>query len=402
MIIANPIYAVVFKYMMEDNRVARKFISVIIGEEVTELDFANREVAVETDAGEPSQKEEESALEISGGDAASDGSLEAQSKKGKLIIFKLLRLDFVAKIRTPEGYKSVIIEMQKTSNLTDIMRFRRYVGSQYRSMENSYEDASGRTHAREIYCIFFLGDGLQIKDVPVLVVSNTVHDHATGERLEVRNEFISCLHHRSWIIQIPCIPKRRRNDLEILLGIFDPEKVFDNNHLLDINDEDFPEEYRPIIRRLASAVKVSNMLASMEFEDDLLMRDRDKDCIIKEHEKAFAREHEEKEKALAEVEKERAEKDRERAEKDRERAEKDRERAENEKARAEIEKERVEKEKERVEKEKERAEKEKARAENEKARAEIDRERTEKEKERAGKEKALAEIAELKRLLANQ
>jgi hypothetical protein len=284
MIIANPIYDVVFKYMMEDNRVARKFISVIIGEEVTELDIA-------------------------AGEATPEDSLEEQSKRGKAIALRLLRLDFVAKIRTVEGYKTVIIEMQKTSDLTDIMRFRQYIGAQYGSGGNSYEDESGTTHAREIYCIFFLGDGLKIKDVPVLVVSNTVHDHATGERLEVQNEFIGCLHHKSWIIQIPYIPKRRRNDLEILLGIFDREKVFDNNHLLDINDEDFPEEFRPIIRRLASALKDSNMLANMEFEDNLLLRDHNKDCIIKKQEKAIAQERAEKEKARAEVEKERAEKE---------------------------------------------------------------------------------------------
>jgi hypothetical protein len=34
MYIANPIYDVVFKYLMEDNKVTKQFISVIIGEEV--------------------------------------------------------------------------------------------------------------------------------------------------------------------------------------------------------------------------------------------------------------------------------------------------------------------------------------------------------------------------------
>jgi predicted transposase YdaD len=34
--IANPIYDVVFRYMMEDNRVARLFLSAVLGEEVDE------------------------------------------------------------------------------------------------------------------------------------------------------------------------------------------------------------------------------------------------------------------------------------------------------------------------------------------------------------------------------
>ena len=35
--IANPIYDVVFKYMMEDNTVAKLLVSSIIGEEVVSL-----------------------------------------------------------------------------------------------------------------------------------------------------------------------------------------------------------------------------------------------------------------------------------------------------------------------------------------------------------------------------
>jgi hypothetical protein len=317
--------------MMEDNKAAKKFISVVIGEEVIELDFADRE-------------------------ATAEGIRKEKPAKGKVIApketvaVKLLRLDFVAKIRIAEGYKTVIIEMQKSSIPSNIMRFRQYIGVQYRRKENSYIDKSGKVHAHEIYCIFFLGDGLNIKDVPVLVVSNVVHDYATGEQFDVQHEFIRSIHHKSWIIQIPYIPQRRRNDLEKLLGIFDQKKIFDNAHLLDIQNEDFPDEFRPIIRRLEAAWQDSQVMANMDLEDDYLFDiqtiERQKDYIINE-------ERAEKEKALAEKEKERAEK---------------------EKALAEVEKECAEKEKERAEKEKERAE----------------------------KEKALAEIVELKRRLANQ
>ena len=38
MYIANPIYDVVFKYMLEDNKVAKLFISAIIGEDIAELE----------------------------------------------------------------------------------------------------------------------------------------------------------------------------------------------------------------------------------------------------------------------------------------------------------------------------------------------------------------------------
>ncbi|MDR3197898.1 MAG: hypothetical protein LBU34_08535, partial [Planctomycetaceae bacterium] len=43
MYIANPIYDVVFKFMLEDEEVAKSFLSAIIEEEVLELHFATRE-----------------------------------------------------------------------------------------------------------------------------------------------------------------------------------------------------------------------------------------------------------------------------------------------------------------------------------------------------------------------
>ncbi|MDR0565762.1 MAG: hypothetical protein LBG47_01790, partial [Prevotellaceae bacterium] len=59
--IANPTYDVVFRFMMEDERVAKSFISAIIEEEVVELDFAAQEHTVripKTQAAQEAQKED--------------------------------------------------------------------------------------------------------------------------------------------------------------------------------------------------------------------------------------------------------------------------------------------------------------------------------------------------------
>ncbi len=37
--IANPIYDVIFKYLMEDNEIAALIISTITGEDIVELEF---------------------------------------------------------------------------------------------------------------------------------------------------------------------------------------------------------------------------------------------------------------------------------------------------------------------------------------------------------------------------
>ena len=48
MIIANPIYDVVFKYLLEDAEIARDLLSTILGEEVVQLEFKPQETSTES------------------------------------------------------------------------------------------------------------------------------------------------------------------------------------------------------------------------------------------------------------------------------------------------------------------------------------------------------------------
>ncbi len=272
MLIANPIYDVVFKFMMEDLKVAKTFVSAIIGEKVTKLDFCPQEYTV-------------------------------KYKEGSLTV---VRMDFLARVKTEDGYKAVIIEMQKASLATDIKRFRLYLGSQYQSPHNVYKDENKVEHTRPIYCIFFLGDGLDVEGVPVITVTNTVRDRATGRELKLRNDFIESLHHRSWIVQIPDLKMHRRNDLEKLLSIFDQSNIAYNNHILNVSEEDFPKEYRYIIRRLRQAAE-SKEIADQMIAEDMLISDfqnlermiASKNEILEKKEKTI----EEKEKTIEEKEK---------------------------------------------------------------------------------------------------
>ncbi len=47
--IANPIYDVIFKYLMEDNEIASLIISTITNEDIVELEFLPQERTVEID-----------------------------------------------------------------------------------------------------------------------------------------------------------------------------------------------------------------------------------------------------------------------------------------------------------------------------------------------------------------
>jgi hypothetical protein len=247
--------------MMEDEKVARSFLSAIIGEEVVELDFASGEHTVRR--GAPEKKVRKKA-------------------EGEELCLTVCRYDFTARIATAGGgFRTVLIELQKAKLASDIMRFRRYLGRHYQNPANTYGKKNERK-ARQIYCIFLLGHDIGIPDRPVIQVDYKSTDVTTQEDMSVANEFIRSLHHRSWIVQIGQLRQRRRNDLEKLLSIFDQENRTKNHYILNVNEEDFPELYRPIIRRLRMASESEDIQIEMEMEDDYLAELQDKERFIDE------------------------------------------------------------------------------------------------------------------------
>jgi hypothetical protein len=87
--IANPIYDIVFKYMMEDNEVAKLLLSSIIGSEVTYLDPRPQDYTA------------------------------TKSSSGDIYVY---RLDFAARIKTAEGSKLVLKKKKKATYMDDVMR----------------------------------------------------------------------------------------------------------------------------------------------------------------------------------------------------------------------------------------------------------------------------------------
>ena len=250
--IANPIYDVVFKYMLEDNRVAKLFLSAIIGEDIMELDFSAQEHTVDV---KPTENKERAPLTV-------------------------CHFDFSAKIKTEAGLKTVIIELQKAKFLSDLMRFRRYLGVHYQNSDNIYGDKQDK--ARQIYCIYFLDYGMDLPPRPVLKVNYKVEDAYTGDEFPASGEFVSGLHHRSWIVQIRQLKRHRRNDLEKLLSVFDQSNVTSMQHILDVDDESFPEKYREIMRRLRKAMEDPKKRKEMEIEDDIIRELQDKERVIED------------------------------------------------------------------------------------------------------------------------
>ena len=271
--IANPIYDTVFKYMMSDSRVAKSLLSAIIGERIVELEFTSTEYTLKT-------------------------GIEKRQIDRTFEQITVCRFDFAAKIETSTGeYKTIIIELQKAKFAADIMRFRRYLGLMYQSAENTYDEH--RVKARQIYCIYFLNYEVGLSDSPVIKVDHKVSDLTTGEELDNRNEFIESLNHKTWIVQVRQLKERRRNELENLLSIFDQHNVCNDKHILNVDENQFSEEYRHIIRKLREACESQKVRGEMQMEDDYISELLMKDEIIAEQDKAI----EEKDKAIEEKDK---------------------------------------------------------------------------------------------------
>ncbi len=66
--------------------------------------------------------------------------------------------------------------------------------------------------------------------------------------------------------------------MEKLLSVFDQGNISEDHHILNISKEDYPEGYRPLIRRLQRAIEEPKIRKTMDVEDEVL---EEKDRIIK-------------------------------------------------------------------------------------------------------------------------
>jgi hypothetical protein len=256
--------------MLEDETVAKSFLSAIIGEEVVSLDFSAQERTVRRPKDSSNQ--------------------ENQKEEKEEMFFTVCRFDFSAQIATPGGgFKTVQIELQKAKLASDIMRFRRYLGLHYQNPSNTCVEGEGKDKgekkARQIYCIFLLGYDIGYAKEPVIQVDYSTKSLTTKENLDKNNEFIQSLHHHSWIVQINQLRRDNRNDLDKLLSIFDQENRTKNEHILNVNEDDFPETYRPIIRRLRMASESEDIQIEMEMEDDYMKELQDKERLLAQKDK---------------------------------------------------------------------------------------------------------------------
>lgn len=237
MIIANPIYDVIFKYLLEDIEITREFLSVILEEEIQSLELKPQEATNETWNG----------------------------------IF-IIRFDFKAIIHKKDGSKQkVLIELQKAKKAFDVMRFRRYLSDNYRK-EDDLINQMGENYKKPlpIVTIFILGFSLDNIPSAVVKINREYTDVVTKEVLNIKDDFIELLTHDAYIIQVKRLGLQVRSKLESVLQIFSPEYQSNSDkHQLFFQGDFDNSLVKKMVDRLGRAVVNDHIRDMMDVEDEL-------------------------------------------------------------------------------------------------------------------------------------
>ncbi len=195
MVIANPIYDVVFKRMMENEKVAKFFIGTLLEQTIEAIEVKPQEFTYTN--------------ELAG--------------------VSIFRLDFIATIKNAAGeYKKVLIEIQKAKNQLDLMRFRRYLAEQYKKEDLVNEEKT----ILPITTIYILGFTLPDIESPCIKVNRIYQDMVHKTVIEKKSDFVEKLTHDSFVVQVHRITNRYQTRLDKLLSVFEQAHFTDDTKII--------------------------------------------------------------------------------------------------------------------------------------------------------------------------
>ena len=255
--VANPIYDSVFKYIMEDERIAKTMLSALLKKEVVKVTVRPHEYSNTT--------------------------------RDTLSMF---RIDFAATVREREGDvikdRVVLIELQKTWLNTETLRFRQYLGAQY-SNKNNIREANDKGFAYPMVAVYLLGHRVGNIKEPIVYVNHDVFDY-NGNIVADGNEepFVESLTHNSIIVQIPLLHGNVNNRLEKVLSVFDQTLVEgDTQQVLKIDEDKYADDNDMlyVLHKLTAAAANSEMRQDMNVEDEYYQAIEDRDTAIMQRDK---------------------------------------------------------------------------------------------------------------------
>lgn len=274
--IANPIYDSVFKYLMEDERIAKTLLSALLKKEVVAVEMRRNEYT-----------------------------------NGVRDNISMFRIDFGAHVKEADGtIHLVLIELQKTWLETETLRFRQYLGAQYSNPENVPSENNKDGYAIPMVAIYLLGHRVGDINVPVLYVKHKAYDYDGNVVTDgIPDPFVESLIHDSIIVQIPLLHGQVNNRLEKVLSVFDQsQKNGSDRHVLNVNDTPFDDDddMQYLLRRLLMAAANAQLRQEMNVEDEYFKALEDRDTALMMKDKKLAEQAEQLEQNKAELEQNKA------------------------------------------------------------------------------------------------
>ena len=249
--VANPLYDAVFKYLMEDDRIAKTILAALLKKKVIDVKIRRNEYANLT-------------------------------RRESISMF---RIDFAATVLDGDNKPHLmLIELQKTWLPTETLRFRRYLALQYNNEENMLKEEHEK-YAIPMVAIYLLGHCVGKIEEPVIYVNHHAYNY-DGKKVEegIPDPFVESLQHDSIIVQIPLLHGRVNNRLEKVLCLFDQTNVADNKKVIKVDDKQFEgdNDMEYIVRRLQSAAADPDMRYQMNAEDEFFKELEARDSLIME------------------------------------------------------------------------------------------------------------------------
>jgi hypothetical protein len=205
------------------------------------------------------------------------------------------------------------------------MRFRTYLGEQYKRLDTIETKKGKKEKALPIVCIFILGFTISKIDSKALRVNRTYTDIIDKKEFNTKSKFIESLTHDGYFVQVPRITGNLSTTLEQMLSLFEQQNFKDDkNTIKDYSykvENEIIKEMLSILQYVAADPECRRSMEEEWFEN---LNDIEYERVLKElHEKDL--EIKQKEDVISENEKIISEKDNVISEKDRELSEKDKE-----------------------------------------------------------------------------
>ena len=236
--VANPIYDSVFKFLMEDERIAKTVLTALLKKEVVSVEMRRHE--------------------------------HPNITRDNISMF---RIDFAARVREEDGsVRLILIELQKTWLDTETLRFRRYLAAQYNAEENMIKEGEGKGYAVPMVAVYLLGHRVGDIDKAVVYVNHKALDY-DGKEVEngMDDPFINSLTHDSILVQIPLLHGKINNRLDKVLSVFDQsQRDKKNQQMLWLEGDKYKDDsdMMYIVHRLGLATMSADIRQEMNDEDE--------------------------------------------------------------------------------------------------------------------------------------